>query len=307
MAKSLIIKEVPVDLAAFHPPPPNDILPRHEFSMGLIAPKGSGKTTLLVNLIMYYKQYFHTIIVFSPTVKNDDKWVYVKKQKLLLENLPLKKFLKSLEKKKDKTAFVMGRPKNTPIDGSTSVDIVTGSCETSNTQFNAEVPEDCFIEEYTEEDLVNILQEQQKMIDLLAKHGKSKHLANRMLLIFDDLVGSNLFNSARANPFKKLNTNHRHYSVSILEVSQAYKEIPKTVRVNFTCLILFKIFNAKEVECIYEEYPMGLAKDEWYTTYEYCVDGPHDFLFYDISKPPQMRIMKNFQQYVYKNIDENIV
>jgi hypothetical protein len=305
MTKSLIIKEVPVDLASFHPPPPNDILPRHEFSMGLIAPKGSGKTTLLVNLLMYYKQHFHTIIVFSPTVKNDDKWVYAKKQKLLLENLPLKKFLKSLEKKKDKTAFVMGRPKNTPIDGSTSVDIVTGSCETKNTVFDPQIPEDCFIEEYSEADLVSILHEQQKMINLLSKHGKSKHLANRMLLIFDDLVGSSLFSRTRTNHFKKLNTNHRHSSVSILEVTQAYKEIPKTVRVNFTCLILFKIFNAKEVECIYEEYPMGLAKDEWYTTYEYCVNGEHDFLFYDISKPPQMRIMKNFQQYVYKNIDEN--
>jgi len=304
MNKPLVVKEVPVDLAAVHPKPPNEILPRHEFSMGLIAPKGSGKTTLLVNLIMYYKQYFHTIIIFSPTVKNDDKWLYVKKQNLLLENKPLKKFLKELEKKKDKADFVQNRPKNTPIDGTTSVDVVTGHAEQSDERFDAKIPEDCFIEEYTEGDLVAILQEQQKMIDLLAAHGKSKHLGNRMLLIFDDLVGSNLFNSSRANPFKKLNTNHRHYSVSILEVAQAYKEIPKTVRVNFTCLILFQIFNAKEVECIYEEFPMGLTKDEWYETYEYCVDGPHDFLFYDISKPPQLRIMKNFQQYVYKMIEK---
>jgi hypothetical protein len=34
--KPLNIKEVPVDLSAFHPEAPNDILPKHEFSIGLI-------------------------------------------------------------------------------------------------------------------------------------------------------------------------------------------------------------------------------------------------------------------------------
>jgi hypothetical protein len=254
---------------------------------------------------MFYKKYFHTIIVFSPTVKNDDKWVFVKKQQLLLENKPLKKFLKDLEKKKEKAEFVQNRPKNTPIDGDTSVDVVEGNKGETEERFNAEIPEDCFLEEYNERDLISILNEQQKMIDLLVAHGKTKHLANRTLLIFDDLVGSSLFNSSRTNPFKKLNTNHRHYSISMLEVSQAYKEIMKTVRVNWTCLILFNIFNAKETECIYEEYPMGMKKDQWYKVYDYCVDGPHNFLFYDISKSPQMRIMKNFDQYVYSEPESN--
>lgn len=295
--KELIVKEIPVDLSAFHPKGPSEILPKHEFSMGLIAPKGSGKTTLLVNLLMYYKQYFHTIVIFSPTVKNDDKWSYVKKQPLLAENISLKKFLKSLERKKEKAAFVANRPINTPIEG-TNVDVVTGHVDQKD-KFNPQIPEDCFIDEYNEDDLKNILMEQQKMIDFLEANGKSKHLANRMLLIFDDLVGSGLFNSSRANPFKKLNTNHRHYSISILEVSQAYKEIPKTVRTNFTCLILFRIFNAKEVEAIYEEYPMNLKRDEWMQVYNFCTDGQHDFLFYDITKPSKMRIMKNFSKYVY--------
>lgn len=257
---------------------------------------------------MFYKKYFHTIIVFSPTVKNDDKWVFVKKQHLLLENKPLKKFLKDLEKKKEKPEFVMNRPKNTPIDGDTSVDVVEGNKGETEDRFNAVIPEDCFLEDYCEEDLISILAEQQKMIDLLSSHGKSKHLANRTLLIFDDLVGSSLFTGSRNNPFKKLNCNHRHYSTSILMVSQAYKEIMKTVRVNFTCLILFNIFNAKETECIFEEYPMALKKEAWYRTYDYCVNGPHDFLFYDITKPPQMRIMKNFDQYVYtQNENDDLV
>ena len=70
---SLNVKEIPVS-EKVHPQPLNDILPRHEFTMGLIAPKGSGKTTLIANLINFYKGYFHTILVFSPTVACDDKW-----------------------------------------------------------------------------------------------------------------------------------------------------------------------------------------------------------------------------------------
>lgn len=34
--KQLIVKEIPVDLTAHHPQVPNDVLPHHEFSMGLI-------------------------------------------------------------------------------------------------------------------------------------------------------------------------------------------------------------------------------------------------------------------------------
>lgn len=70
----LLVKAIPVPAGFIHPPPSNDVLPRHEFSMGLIAPKGSGKTTVIANLLKFYKGYFHTILVFSPTVASDEKW-----------------------------------------------------------------------------------------------------------------------------------------------------------------------------------------------------------------------------------------
>lgn len=63
------IKPVPIPVGAHHPNVPhNPILPQHEFTLGLIAPKGSGKTTLIANLLRFYKGYFHTIVVFSPTL-----------------------------------------------------------------------------------------------------------------------------------------------------------------------------------------------------------------------------------------------
>jgi len=70
----LEVKPIPVPASSKHPAPPNDILPQHEFSIGIVAPKGSGKTTVIANLLNFYKGYFHTILIFSPTVLSDEKW-----------------------------------------------------------------------------------------------------------------------------------------------------------------------------------------------------------------------------------------
>ena len=70
---TLIVKPVPVPKDG-HPLPPDDVLMKHEFTMGLIAPKGAGKTTVICNLLHFYKNYFHTILVFSPTILSDEKW-----------------------------------------------------------------------------------------------------------------------------------------------------------------------------------------------------------------------------------------
>lgn len=70
----LTVEAIPTPKGFAHPPARHDALPKHEFSMGLIAPKGSGKTTVLCNLLKFYKGYFHSILVFSPTVASDEKW-----------------------------------------------------------------------------------------------------------------------------------------------------------------------------------------------------------------------------------------
>lgn len=71
-SKPLTVKPIPIPHNYKHPPAPHPALPNHEFSMGIIAPKGSGKTTLLCNLLKFYSGYFHSIIVFSPTVNSGE-------------------------------------------------------------------------------------------------------------------------------------------------------------------------------------------------------------------------------------------
>lgn len=285
----LVVKPIPVPQSSKHPPPPNDVLPTHEFTIGIIAPKGSGKTTVIANLLRFYKGYFHTILIFSPTVASDEKWDWVKEQRLLSENKPLQQWIKQVSQKEDPHKVVQNRPVSTQLEEMGKRD----------PDFDGRIPEECFYAEYDETTLANIMDEQMQLVKLLKKHDKSKHLANRILIVFDDLVGSSLFSGRKDNPFKRLNTNHRHYSISMLMVTQAYKEIPKTVRTQFSCLIVFEIANEKELEVIFEENPMGLRRDDWMDVYRYCTEGDHDFMFINYQKPKRLRIMKNFGQVVF--------
>ena len=287
--KVLTVKPIPVPAKWKHPPPPNDALPRHEFTMGLIAPKGAGKTTVICNLLSFYKGYFHNILVFSPTVASDEKWDWVKEQKLLIQNKPLIDFVNK-EKNREMNGIVEGAPDESEFDG---------LVEPYDSQFSGKIPQECFLSDYNEETLKEIMDEQMKVVTLLKKHKQSKHLANRILIIFDDLVGSSLFSGAKNNPFKKLNTTHRHYSCSMLMVSQGYKEIPKTVRTNWSCLLIFEIPNDKEIEVIYEEFPMGLKRDPWMEVYQYAVNGDHSFFFMNYQKEKRLRMMKNFDEVLF--------
>jgi hypothetical protein len=288
--KTLQVRPIPVPAKWRHPPPPNDALPTHEFTLGLIAPKGAGKTTVICNLLNFYKGYFHNILVFSPTVASDEKWDWVKQQKLLIQNKPLHDFIEKQDKKKKQANTVV---EEASIQG--EFDFVPPL----QRDFDGKIPEEHFFSEYTEETLEEIMDEQMKLVKLLKKHDQSKHLANRILIIFDDLVGSSLFSGTRNNPFKGLNTRHRHYSCSMIMVSQGYKEIPKTVRSNWSCLLIFEIPNDKEIEVIYEEFSMGLKRDKWMEVYNYAVEGDHNFFFMNYQKEKRLRMMKNFEEVLF--------
>ena len=89
-------------------------------------------------------------------------------------------------------------------------------------------------------------------------------------------------------------------------VTQAYKEIQKTVRTQFSCGILFEIPNEKEIEVIYEENPLSMKRKRWEEVYEHCTSDDYNFMFFNFQKPKAFRIMKNFDSYIHVATDPGI-
>lgn len=279
-----------------HPPQAHPHLPKHEFSMIIIAPKGSGKTNLIVNLLMkHYKGYFHKILVCSPTIDNDEKWDLVKDTKhVLKENKKLKKILLNEEEEGGLPQLVH----DSMLEQVKKAD--------KKERFSGRIPEDCFFPDMQE--IPGRIAEQQEMIESLRDMGygqNSKYLADRLLVIMDDQAG--MFKAGNSqNPIVNYVIKHRHSSSSVIVVTQAYKAINKTIRTNCNCIVCFDIPSIAELKAIYEEYPEGMTYDEWVKVYKHCTKEDFGFMYINTKFPKGERLFKNFSTLLKLKIKSDI-
>jgi len=269
-----------------HPKVSHQQLPQHPFSMLIVAPKGSGKTNLICHLILHqYKGYFHRIVVCSPTLENDNKWEMVRKTKhVLQQNKKLERILEGRSKHKKQWKVVFpnsGKEEQKPNDGN---------------KFDGTIDEEDMFSQQNK--IYGVIEHQQNVIEFLKDHDHKEdatYVADRVLIILDDQAG--LFKmSSSNNPLVNFVLKHRHYSTSLIFVTQAYKAIPKSIRINMNVLVLFEIPNSAELHVIYEEYPDKLTEEEWLKLYWYIIDdAPFSFLYMNNHFPKGERIHKRFE------------
>ena len=157
-------------------------------------------------------------------------------------------------------------------------------------------PERLF-EEYDEETLDTLMKNQDKIVNHLTNMGKEMTDADHLCFVFDDMVGSGLFNQKRNNAFKRLTVRRRHFCSSVIGVVQAYKEFPKTSRNNTNIYILFRIESDEELSAIYKDFPCGLKPHVWLSVYKYCTREPYHFMMINLqTSNPDHRIIKNFDE-----------
>jgi hypothetical protein len=98
------------------------------------------------------------------------------------------------------------------------------------------VSEHEMFEEYNEETLQSIMEQKDELVKKTKQQSHSKDglkwmtEVERSVFVFDDMVGSGLFSNKRQNAFKRLTVRRRHLFSSVIGVTQAYREIPKTTR-----------------------------------------------------------------------------
>lgn len=116
----------------------------------------------------------------------------------------------------------------------------------------------------------------------IAKKAKENKQSEPALIILDDIISNKKFCNSKA--LKKLLVMGRHYNLSCMILSQAYHRIPKTLRLNFSCIIYFKGSN-KEQEVLCEDFaPPGYSKKRFIAKIDYATAEPYSFLFIDLNR-----------------------
>jgi len=112
------------------------------------------------------------------------------------------------------------------------------------------------------------------------------------LVILDDCMNTDLFR--KKSPFTNMQIRNRHLFMSIILVSQAYKNILRPIRQNINWLITFKVNDNKLCKEIFDENgSMFRDFDQFMDTLDYATDNPFNFLYIDKTNN---EVRKNFNE-----------
>ena len=129
----------------------------------------------------------------------------------------------------------------------------------------------------------------------------------RMALIIDDCMGTPLMNPKSG--LTNLAIKHRHIckglGISIAMLVQSYCAVgglPRPIRENCTCLLLFRNTQTAQIQKIYDEVGGGnedLTFEQFEQMFKYATDKPFGFLLIDFSpKEPHKRFRANYNEYL---------
>jgi hypothetical protein len=112
----------------------------------------------------------------------------------------------------------------------------------------------------------------------------------KALIVLDDSVGY------KTNYLDSLITRARHWNVSVLVSVQATRHMAKVARSNVTDICLWKTYNKKEWEALYEEFGSLLgSKQRFQRIYNYATNQKYHFLYIKLDANP-VRCFKNFSE-----------
>ena len=117
----------------------------------------------------------------------------------------------------------------------------------------------------------------------------------KLLVIMDDMVGI----IDKLPKLQQISTKFRHYSMSIISVSQSYRKIPSVIRNCFTCMIVFDLKNEKEFTKIQDEFTGSIPNSE--KMIQQIVNKRYDFFYFNIER---QQLYHNFHTLMWSR-DEN--
>ena len=148
------------------------------------------------------------------------------------------------------------------------------------------VPEDeqCFLDNWDDEKISEILETQRKVVEFQKKEKASKKLYG-ICIVVDDFADDPrvMSNRGGGNALNHLLVRGRHIQASTLILSQRLRAMGSLLRVNAQALIVFRLRNKLELDAIIEELSAVYDKKVLMEMYQIATDQPYSFWYCNLA------------------------
>ena len=122
----------------------------------------------------------------------------------------------------------------------------------------------------------------------------NKKRKRKVLIVFDDMISHVMSNTKAQQVLKELFNRCRKLSNSLIFITQCYHSVPKTVRLNCTHYVIFKLNNKRELQDIAINHSADIDYKDFVKMYRDCTKEPYSFLTIDTTESVDKRFKKNF-------------
>lgn len=244
-----------------------DKLLKPPFRLSVVGSTGAGKTNFIKNMIFeFYKNYFDEFYFFLGS----------KDEQVIFEELSRKHIVKKKRKKKKK--------KKTGIEPEDYFK--------SQTKKEEDEPEDDYDEKikiisyFDDNEIMELFNDIEEDAEEARENGECPP---RVLMVFDDMIFSNISNRHKLNSLDRLFMNGRHANISVIIASQKYTSLNQSCRcINPSMIVLYGL-NDKELKVCSEEHSNKMEPKTFINMYKKETSKPYSFLAVNYQKPPDKR------------------
>jgi len=268
-------------------------LPQGFFSLLSVGSSGSGKTNATLNLIKKLKPYYNRYILISPTGTYDverGKRAEKKYDKLKIDfDEEHSTYHRGLIKQ------ILDRQRDKLIEYEDWKEY--SECWRRFMAFMKEHKKEAAMEpqmwHFNEDDLASLIAHD--FTDPKDPYMFPTQIAPTAMLIIDDMASTPIYNHHSLSELTNLQMKNRHYKMSVLNLVQAYKLCPRSIRLNSRVMMMFPCKSEKMIKEFADTCNNQYTPEEFLKLFEYATkDKPYDFLYIDAAEPKGFR--KNFNE-----------
>ena len=137
--------------------------------------------------------------------------------------------------------------------------------------------EPIYFDHYDPEALANILETQHKITNFLKKRGDTKLF--QILIIVDDFADDPSVTHSNSNLLSTLFMRGRHLMCSTILSTQKYRAMATMIRTNAQFLIVFRLWNHKELLALLKEISAVYPSNVLAKMHEHATEEPFSFLY----------------------------